>query len=50
MGVVSGEVEEEHDGYVWQADKTGIQAAWLAIDGESGIKAYWVAVGTAPCK
>ena len=50
VGVVGGEIEEEHDGYVWQADTTAILASWYALDPESGIHDYWVAVGTAPCK
>ena len=45
-GALDGEEEEIHNGYVYQSDKNGIQASWLALDGESGIFAYWVAVIT----
>ncbi|KAI8485717.1 hypothetical protein Bbelb_365510, partial [Branchiostoma belcheri] len=48
VGVLDGGSEEEIDGYVWQADPGGIQASWLAVDGESGIQDYWVSVGTSP--
>ncbi|XP_078664148.1 uncharacterized protein LOC144907219 [Branchiostoma floridae x Branchiostoma belcheri] len=48
VGVLDGGSEEEIDGYVWQADPEGIQASWLAVDGESGIQDYWVSVGTSP--
>jgi hypothetical protein len=36
------------DGYVWQADTTGIKAAWAADDHQSGITGFIVAVGTSP--
>ena len=45
-GTLDGEEEEIHNGYVYQSDKNGIQASWLAQDGESGIFAYWVTVIT----
>ncbi|XP_066300154.1 uncharacterized protein [Branchiostoma lanceolatum] len=48
VGVLDGSAEEKIDGYVWQADPEGIQASWLAVDGESGIQDYWVSVGTSP--
>ncbi len=43
-GTLAGEEEETHDGYVYQNDKTGIQASWLGRDHGSGIKEYWVTV------
>ena len=43
-GTLAGEEEETHDGYVYQNDKTGIQASWLGRDHGSGINAYWVTV------
>ncbi len=43
-GTLDGEEEELHNGYVYQSDKSGIQASWYARDGESGITAYWVTV------
>ncbi|XP_038062441.1 uncharacterized protein LOC119732930 [Patiria miniata] len=46
-GNLDGEVEEVINGYLYQNSLSTIQASWLAIDGESGIKSYWVAVGTA---
>ncbi|XP_071177975.1 uncharacterized protein [Mytilus edulis] len=45
--LVAGE-EEDVAGYVWQASKKGIKAAWSAKDPESGIIGYEVAVGTTP--
>ncbi|XP_076085326.1 uncharacterized protein LOC143056125 [Mytilus galloprovincialis] len=45
--LVSGEEEKVH-GYVWQANTKGIKAAWLAVDPESGVIGYEVAVGTTP--
>ncbi|XP_077992165.1 uncharacterized protein LOC144446291 [Glandiceps talaboti] len=48
VGVIAGESEERFDGYVLQTDPNGIQATWLATDPESGILAYWAAVGTTP--
>ena len=46
VGVVSGMTEEKYGNYVLQSDQSGITAAWLAIDGESGIEEYNVCVGT----
>ncbi|XP_076085507.1 uncharacterized protein LOC143056307 [Mytilus galloprovincialis] len=48
VGTLVSGVEEKVDGYVWQAGTKGIKAAWLAIDPESGIIGYEVAVGTTP--
>ncbi|CAH1802777.1 unnamed protein product [Owenia fusiformis] len=48
IGVSDGEMEDVIDGVVVSADNAGIQATWLAIDPESGIKDYYVAVGTSP--
>ncbi|XP_033105583.1 uncharacterized protein LOC117107873 isoform X2 [Anneissia japonica] len=49
VGVMDGgEAEELLFGYVWQSDKQGIRATWKAVDAESGIIAYWVAIGTQP--
>ena len=50
VGTLVSGVEEKVDGYVWQAGTKGIKAAWLAIDPESGIIGYEVAVGTTPGK
>jgi hypothetical protein len=46
VGVVSGMTEEKYNGKILQSDRNGITASWLAIDGESGVKAYQVCVGT----
>ena len=46
-GNIDGEAEEVINGYIYQNSRTTIQASWLAIDGQSGIKSYLVAVGTA---
>ncbi|CAH1802680.1 unnamed protein product [Owenia fusiformis] len=48
IGVSDGEMEDVIDGVVVSADNAGIQATWLAIDPESDIKDYYVAVGTSP--
>nr|XP_006817933.1 PREDICTED: uncharacterized protein LOC100377080 [Saccoglossus kowalevskii] len=48
VGVLAGESEEIFDGFVLQTDPNGILATWFATDAESGIVAYWVAVGTTP--
>ncbi|XP_052081925.1 uncharacterized protein LOC127719726 isoform X2 [Mytilus californianus] len=45
--LISGQ-EEEVGGYVYQANTKGIKAAWLAVDPESGIIGFEVAVGTSP--
>ncbi len=47
-GNLDGEVEEVIHGYLFQNSRSTIQASWLGVDGQSGIKNYWVAVGTAP--
>ncbi|XP_022103294.1 uncharacterized protein LOC110986022 [Acanthaster planci] len=47
-GNLDGEVEEVFRGYLYQNSRSTIRASWLAVDGQSGIKSYWVAVGTAP--
>ncbi len=49
-GNVDGEVEEVINGYIFQNSRSTIKASWLGVDGQSGIKNYWVAVGTAPSK
>ncbi|XP_071798137.1 uncharacterized protein [Asterias amurensis] len=46
-GNVDGEGEEVINGYLFQNSRSTIQASWLGTDGESGIKNYWIAVGTA---
>ncbi|KAK3788402.1 hypothetical protein RRG08_044436, partial [Elysia crispata] len=46
VGAFSSESEEVISGYVEQSDLTGIKASWSAIDGESGVQYYEVAVGT----
>ncbi|XP_022100316.1 uncharacterized protein LOC110984425 [Acanthaster planci] len=48
-GNLDGEAEEIFSGYLYQNSRSTIQASWLAADGQSGIKNYWVTVGTAPC-
>ncbi|CAH1258771.1 JAG1 [Branchiostoma lanceolatum] len=48
VGVLASDVEEVLDGFVWQTDRKGILANWLASDGQSGIEAYWIAVGSYP--
>ncbi len=49
-GNLDGEEEEVINGYIYQNSRSTIQASWLGGDGQSGIKNYWVAVGTAPGK
>lgn len=46
VGTLSEGHEEDIDGYVWQADTSGIKAAWDADDHQSGVVGYKVAVGT----
>ncbi|XP_071123199.1 uncharacterized protein [Mytilus edulis] len=46
VGELVGDREERVNGFVWQADTSGIKAAWEAVDPQSGIKEYLVAVGT----
>ena len=46
-GVLLGESEELVDGYVIHNDENGIQASWAGRDVESGVKEYYVGVGTA---
>ena len=46
VGTLSEGQEEDIDGYVLQADVTGIKAAWEADDHQSGVVGYKVAVGT----
>ncbi|KAK6192291.1 hypothetical protein SNE40_003784 [Patella caerulea] len=48
VGIFSGEEEDRVDGYVYQADTTGIKATWFAYDDVSGIQKYLVSVGTTP--
>ncbi|KAI8510725.1 hypothetical protein Bbelb_116410, partial [Branchiostoma belcheri] len=48
VGVLASDEEEVVDGFVWQTDRKGILANWLASDGQSGIEAYWIAVGSYP--
>ena len=49
-GNLDGEIEEVIRGYLYQNSQTTIKASWLGADGQSGIKNYWVAVGTSPSK
>ena len=46
--MLTSEIEKKVDGYVYQADTSGIKAAWDADDHQSGITSYKVAVGTTP--
>ena len=46
-GVLLGESEELVDGYVIHNDENGIQASWGGRDAESGVKQYYVGIGTA---
>ncbi|XP_070573744.1 uncharacterized protein [Ptychodera flava] len=47
IGAMTADEDEELiDGYVMQTDTEGIRAFWEAVDFESGIFAYWIAVGT----
>ncbi|XP_078578634.1 uncharacterized protein LOC144863382 [Branchiostoma floridae x Branchiostoma japonicum] len=48
VGVLASDDEEVVDGFVWQTDRKGILANWLASDGQSGIESYWIAVGSHP--
>ncbi|CAG2247498.1 unnamed protein product [Mytilus edulis] len=48
VNTLSDDVEQIVYGYVWQADTNGIKAAWRAIDHQSGIKNYKIAVGSSP--
>ncbi|XP_077996024.1 uncharacterized protein LOC144449371 [Glandiceps talaboti] len=47
VGILTPGSEELFDGFVVDSDKEGIKAYWKATDFESGIDAYFVAVGTA---
>ena len=47
-GVPDGESEEVIDGVILHNDPNGIQASWGAVDPESGVRTYMVAVGTQP--
>ncbi|VDI79784.1 Hypothetical predicted protein [Mytilus galloprovincialis] len=46
VGSLAGSVEDVVDGFVLQADTTGIKVAWAADDPQSGIVQFKVAVGT----
>ena len=48
VGSLADNNEKIIDGYVWQADTTGIKAALAADDHQSGITRFTVAVGTSP--
>ncbi|CAH1794764.1 unnamed protein product [Owenia fusiformis] len=49
IGVVDGEMEDlDEAGNVISTDNNGIQASWLAVDIETGVKEYNIAVGTSP--
>ncbi|KAK3101936.1 hypothetical protein FSP39_007496 [Pinctada imbricata] len=48
VGTLSGETEDKRDGYVYQAGRSGIEASWLALDPQSKVSDYKVAVGTSP--
>ena len=45
-GVVYGQTEEVRDGYVIHSEGEGIWASWFGYDHESGIQAFYAAVGT----
>ena len=49
-GVLAGESEELIDGVILHNDPAGIQASWAAVDLESDVKQYMVAIGTQPGK
>ena len=46
-GVLLGGSEEIIDGFVVHNDENGIQASWAGRDVESGVKQYYVGIGTA---
>ncbi|XP_070573609.1 uncharacterized protein [Ptychodera flava] len=46
LGMLSRGDEELFDGFVLETDTEGIKAYWKAIDFESGIDTYFVAIGT----
>lgn len=46
VGSLAGSVEDVVDGFVLQADTTGIKVTWAADDPQSGIVHFKVAVGT----
>ncbi|CAG2214886.1 unnamed protein product [Mytilus edulis] len=48
VNTLSDDEEKVVDNYVWQADTTGIKAAWQASDHQSGIVSFKIAVGTTP--
>ncbi|XP_070562332.1 uncharacterized protein [Ptychodera flava] len=50
IGNMAADMEELFEGFVQQTDEFGITAYWYAIDYESGIKTYFVSVGTSPGK
>ena len=49
-GVLLGGSEELIEGYVIHNDENGIQASWRGRDVESGVKDYFVGIGTSPGK
>ena len=49
-GNLDGGAEEVINGFLIQNSLSTIKASWLGVDGQSGIKNYWVAVGTASSK
>ncbi|CAG2193139.1 unnamed protein product [Mytilus edulis] len=46
VGTLASGMEKKVDGFVWQADTSGIKVAWDADDHQSGIVGYRLAVGT----
>ena len=46
VGVFFGESENIHDGYVYQADHSGIKLSYLAFDHQSGITDITIKIGT----
>ena len=49
-GVLLGDAEELVNDYVVHNDEYGIAASWGAVDSESDISEYYVAIGTAEGK
>ena len=47
-GVIYGESEEVKEGYVIHSQGQGIWGSWDGYDPESGIEAFYAAVGTSP--
>lgn len=48
VGAIGDNLEQVVQGHVWVNQLRSLTASWKAIDGQSGIKAYHVALGSSP--